>query len=273
MSQQVVERVVIIGVDGAGNYVTQAHTPQLDALFASSAHTFEAQTVFPTISAECWGAMLYGVLPEEHGLNNDIAAASAIPDDFPHRSVFGVARHRYPDAKLASFCCWSPINTGILESAAGVHTESLPDEELPQAAIRYMRENPDFKLLQVIFDGVDAAGHKFGYGTADYLDVITATDGRVGEIIEALKQHNLWEGTALITVTDHGGGGLHETGHGSDDPRDMTIFWSVAGPGIHPGLIKSPVSILDTAPVIAKLLELPVQEKWKGSVPGDVFLS
>jgi predicted AlkP superfamily phosphohydrolase/phosphomutase len=66
-------RVFIIGLDGAGSFVKAAHSPRIDAILQGGAYTYFAQTVFPTISAECWGALLHGVGPEKHGLNNDVA--------------------------------------------------------------------------------------------------------------------------------------------------------------------------------------------------------
>lgn len=42
-------RVIIISWDGAGNFVRNAHTPNLDRLFEAGAYTLEAQTASPTI--------------------------------------------------------------------------------------------------------------------------------------------------------------------------------------------------------------------------------
>lgn len=271
MNSKKAERVVIIGVDGAGRFVTQANTPKLDSLFAVSAHTYDAQTVFPSISAQCWGSLLYGVPPERHGIDNHQAANNMIPHDFAYESVFRAARKRWPDAKLASFCCWSPINTGIIEPSADVHTVSMSDPELGEQVIRYIRENPDFKMLFIVFDGVDAAGHQFGFGSAEYLEAISQTDKLAGEVLETLQEQNLWDDTLLISVTDHGGGGEHLYDHGSADPQDMTIFWSAAGPGVSAGAIEGPVTIMDTAAVIAKALDLPVKPYWSDKLVNRIF--
>lgn len=47
-----IARVFIIGWDGAGNFVKDAHTPNLDRLIRAGTFTFDAQTVSPTISAQ-----------------------------------------------------------------------------------------------------------------------------------------------------------------------------------------------------------------------------
>jgi arylsulfatase A-like enzyme len=45
---------------------------------------------------------------------------------------------------------------------------------------------------------------------------------------------------------------------------DLLIPWVLNGPGVQPGQITIPVSIMDTAPTIAYALELPLQAEWDG---------
>ena len=64
------KHVVILGVDGGGAFFEQADTPNLDRIFENGSVTYEAQCMYPSISAQCWGSMLHGVLPDYHGLPN-----------------------------------------------------------------------------------------------------------------------------------------------------------------------------------------------------------
>lgn len=264
-------KAVIIGVDGAGNFIKDADVPHMHALLQKGAYSYEAQTVFPSISAECWGSLLYGVDPRKHGLNNEKAIGQAVPSDFPYASVFKLARMQRPEAKLAAFSCWEPINTGIIEQSSGVHCVSKPDPELAEAIVSYIRENPDFILMFIQFDLPDAAGHLYGFGTPEQIRQIESTDRYVRMIEEALQDGGLLEETLLILVSDHGGGGAIPKDHGSEHPMDMTITWGVAGPGVHPGVIDTPVNIMDTAAVVAHALGLPAQSGWEGKIPDGVF--
>lgn len=264
----IIEHIVIIGWDGAGNFVQAAHTPNLDRLAAAGAFDFQAQTELPTISAQCWGSLLHGVSPEKHGRTNELAAKDVYPEDSPYPSIFRVAREAFPDAKLASFCAWPPINDGLIESSIGVHKVSLPDEELVEAAAAYITANPDFKLLFLALDLPDAAGHRHGYNTDAQLRVIEESDAHTGIVLQALESAGIREQTLIIAVSDHGGGGADAHEHGSSHPLDRTIFWGCAGPGVEPGAqIPGGITIKDTAAVVAKALGIPSPAAWEAQSP------
>lgn len=292
------QRVIIIGWDGAGHFVQKAHTPRLDGIARGGVIGYEAQTVMPTISAQCWGSLLHGVAPEKHGLTNDIAARETYAANSPYPSVFRVVREQEPDAKLAAFSSWNPINTGIIEEGLEVHkgtaeTEELAEEEaarLPEtatagiprvtrkdrrialAAAGYIREHPDFRLLFVQFDLPDAAGHQEGYDTPHQWRSIESTDEHTGLILDALEEQGLMADSLLILVSDHGGGGAHPNDHGSDHPMDRNIFWCCAGPGIAAGArLTDSFTITDTAAVAIRALGLSVPGAWEARVPEGLF--
>ena len=129
----------------------------------AGAYSYDAQTVFPSISAECWGSLLYGVSPDQHGLDNDRAIHGQIPESFPYASLFKLARQQWPDAPLSAFS-WEPINTGIIENTINVHMESKPDPELTEAIVDYIHERR-FQTDVHSVGSPDGAGHKYGFGT------------------------------------------------------------------------------------------------------------
>ncbi|WP_308636898.1 alkaline phosphatase family protein [Paenibacillus silvisoli] len=267
-----IQRVIIIGWDGAGNFVQAAHTPYLDRIIARGAIAYDAQTASPTISAECWGAMMHGVNPEKHGLTNSKAEKQQFPIDSPYPSIFRIVREADRAAKLASFSAWEPINYGIIESDLEVHNISLPDRDVALAAADYITNNPDVRLLFVHLDLPDMAGHKHGYNTPEQLRAIEETDANTGIILDGLERAGLMDESLIIIVSDHGGGGEIDTDHGSDHPLDKTIFWACAGPGIEPGTILSTnLTITDTAAVVAHALGLEAPITWEAKLPERLF--
>jgi arylsulfatase A-like enzyme len=77
------------------------------------------------------------------------------------------------------------------------------------------------------------------------------------------------DNATVVLQSDHGG---HDRNHGTDLPEDMTIPWLAAGPGIRQGhTIESTVSLLDTAPTIARLLGLAPHREWEGRCVEEIF--
>ena len=70
MGRTVYKHVVVIGIDGMGNYLLKTSTPNIDRIFENHAKTYHALSMSPTISAQNWSSMLLGCSPEVHGFTN-----------------------------------------------------------------------------------------------------------------------------------------------------------------------------------------------------------
>lgn len=224
MKNSIYEHAVIIGIDGMGNFNRLADTPNMDRIFKRGAVCDFALSMYPTVSAQNWGAMLLGVDPEIHGLTNAVVSSQhycskAIP------SLFLRVREKYPGAYLASCSNWNPINYGIIEQDIGVdfHTDDK-DENLCCMIEKCIEKKP--KLLFVQFDECDGAGHSFGYGTENHLRQIEKTDTLVGRIYEAYEKAGIIKDTLFTVIADHGG---DEHSHGSYTDGEKYIYFAAAG--------------------------------------------
>lgn len=259
-------RVFVIGVDGAmGRSVREAETHRIDSLLSGGVVSYSAQSVVPSASFEAWGAMFHGVGPGKHQINGD----NPCREEVPWPSFMKVIKHASPQVQCASFSCWNPINTHIIEASCDCHCVSLPDPELTKEAASYIRvTTPDVYFMQLDF--VDGAGHSQGYGSDAYLKQITQTDALVGEILSAIADAGVLEESIVILLSDHGGLGH---GHGSDAPECLEIFWGCAGPGIRQGVVlDTEVQIMDTAAVVLHAFGLPAPDAWDARVPDGVFI-
>ncbi|UKS25266.1 alkaline phosphatase family protein [Paenibacillus sp. HWE-109] len=270
-STSAIKRVIILGIDGAGAFVKQAPTPHIDALLMEGSQTDRAQTVFPSNSGECWGSLLHGVLPEKHESHLHIKMDNERPISSPTSSLFQILSEAKPDSKMASFVCWRPIQSGVIENNESVHKFAAPDEALVPAIAAYIRSTPDLELLFVQLDDVDAAGHRHGYGSEGHLLAISQADGQIGEICQTLLDAGMLAESLIIITTDHGGGGVDEFDHGSDQPGDMTIFWGCRGPGVAANADLAGLTIMDTAAVALHALGLPIPGDWDGKLPEGLF--
>ena len=261
------KRVFILGFDGAGAAPEQLKVPGIRRVFSQGAFTWKAQTAFPTISAECWGTMLHSVEPEQHRLTNDIVSREPYPEDSPYPSIFRLLREQRPEARMASFAEWAPINVGIIESNLGVDMATAHGDKLGRMISDYLREN-DPTLLFMQLDGPDEGGHTHGYFTQGHYDAIEESDAVLGMVLDAIQREGMWEDSLILLTTDHGGGGGNPRSHGADHPLDKTIYWGCCGPMIARGrALSGPVYVADTAAVAAMALGLRTPDCWIGKIP------
>ena len=263
------KHVVILGVDGGGAFFQNASTPRCDAIFKGCAFTYKAQAQKPTISAQNWGSILHGVLPEFHGLTNGIVASRPYPPDSPYPSIFRVVREAWPNAALASFCVWNPVNYGIIENNLGVVEGTGTDAAMTQLTVNYLDKNTP-TLLYVHFDLCDAAGHGNGYGSPEHLQSLATADGYIGRIYDKLQDRGLLDETLFIVCTDHGGtpGGSH----GGNTQAELDVFMGVAGKTVDGDTGIQDAENRDIAAIAAYALGLEFPETWTARVPTGVFL-
>ena len=274
VSKGAYKHVVIVGVDGGGAFFKDTPTPRCDEIFKNQATTYRSKTSYPTISAQCWGSLLHGVLPEFHGLTNQIAKTVAYPEDSPYPSIFRVVREAMPEAKLASIVDWNAINYGIIENNLGVVKDHGSDLAVTQKIVNYFTsEMPT--LLFVQFDSGDSAGHSYGYGSKNHLAAISAIDALIGSVYDQLRLKNILDETLFIVTADHGGTPTKEDGsvggnHGGDTDAERYVFLGVAGKTVANGTIED-AETRDVAAIAAYALGLECPETWTGHVPTGVF--
>lgn len=267
------KRVVIIGVDGMGAFVKDTDTPNMDRIFAEGATTYTAQTAFPSISAQSWGSMFIGSSAYVHGLNNTIVGETPYENaELP--TFFKRVKDAMPDAKLASFCDWNPINVGIIEDGMDVDKRSNKDAVLHEEIVEYFADN-DPTLFYAHFDSPDAAGHGNGYGSEKHLKQVTTVDGYIGKIYDALVQNDKIEDTLFIVTTDHGGTPDAPGDHGGTTEAEMNIFFGAVGKSVKKGGTVGEMNIRDVAAIVLHAFGIDVPEfdidGFSAQIPDGLF--
>ena len=271
------EHVVVIGVDGLGAaYLPRAVTPNLNKLMKSGAWTLHARAVMPSSSSPNWASMIMGAGPDLHGVTSN----DWMPDKFDVKpaavgsggifpTIFGVLREQRPDAVIGVFHDWKDFGRLLETNAPNVLKHVKDALETTEAAIKYLRENkPHFLFIH--FDGVDHAGHAFGWSSPQYVKAVELTDSLIGAILDALDAAALTEKTAVLVTADHGGKGQK---HGGNSPEELQIPWILKGPGVRRGAeLRSVVNTFDTAPTLAFMLGLKPPACWIGQPVHEAFL-
>ncbi len=244
--------------------LTTANCPTLADLRRRGASTLSARSVMPCITLPCHMSIFHSVPPERHGVTSNTWAPMARP-------VPGLVEIAQQAGKRAAFVYnWEPLRNlsqpeRLAFSFMRDNTKSPDgDDVIAAEAVRYLAtEQPDF--IFVYFGTVDQTGHDHGWMSPQYLAQLERVDAALGRVLAALPGDG-----NIVLQADHGG---HARGHGTDSAEDMTIPWIAAGPGIkRDHTIQAPVSLLDTAPTIARLLGLKPHAEWEGRSPDEIFL-
>lgn len=257
-------RVVFIMVDGLRpDAITATDAPFLDGLRARSAYTLVACSVMPSVTLPCHVSIFHSVPPARHGITDNTWHSMARP-------VTGLVEHLKAHGKRSGFIYnWEQLRDlnrpGHLHYSCFEDTAySMDGDEWVARTATEQIASAKLDFLFVYYGTVDTAGHAFGWMSEGYLQHVRLVDTLVGRMMAAGDAD-----TTFIVHSDHGG---HERDHGHDIPADMTIPWFITGRGIKTGhVIQQPVSLLDTAPTVARLLGVPPHPDWEGVVVAEAF--
>lgn len=262
---QTAPTTVLVIIDGLRpDALAVACCPNLATLRAKGATTLHASSVMPSITLPVHMSIFHSVPPTRHRIttNDWVPMAKPIPGLIDVAHAAGTV--------TASFYNWEPLrNVSRPRSLSfsymrdNYETDPDGDQVIADEAVRYFSSDcPDFAF--VYFGALDAFGHKYGWMSDGYLAQLECVDGALGTLLGALPA----DATVLVT-SDHGG---HDRDHGTDKPEDMIVPWIIAGPGIRRGYeIKTPVSLLDTAPTLARVLGITPNSEWEGQCVEEVF--
>ena len=243
--------------------IAGVNCPHLKALMARSSHTLEAQSVMPSITLPCHTSIFHSVPPTRHGVTTNVFQPMARP--LP--GLIDVANAA--GKRCSIFHNWEPLRDinrpEALFSSFFANTAHQADGDSFVAAAA-ARDIPVFKpdFAFVYLGTVDTSGHAYGWMSDGYLRQIETVDECLGQVLDALPSD-----ANIVLHADHGG---HDRGHGTEMREDMTIPWMASGPGVKRGhVISEAVSLLDTAPTLARLMGLPAHHQWEGRVVEEIF--
>lgn len=99
-----------------------------------------------------------------------------------------------------------------------------------------------------------------------YLASIAYADSKLGLVLDRLEECGLMENTLIVLWSDHGWQLGEKLAFRKFTlwERALRLPLMMAGPGIHPGVVKNPVSLVDMAPTILAQLGLPAFDEFSG---------
>lgn len=257
----------LIMIDGLRpDAIGLAATPNIHSLIQRGASTLTAQSLMPTITLPCHTSIFYSIPPARHGITTNTWSPMARP-------IPGIVEHAKSNGKTcAFFYSWEPLRDicqpeNLIMSYFRLRDpyDLSSDDPILSAALEF-RQQEDADFIFLYFGSTDIAGHKFGWMADGYLKQVEHVDTLLGAYLAQLDDDD-----AILLQSDHGG---HDRSHGSDLPEDMTVPWMVVGNNIRANYtIQSPISLLDTAPTLAHLLNIQPHPAWEGRSLDEIFNS
>jgi arylsulfatase A-like enzyme len=259
-----IERVIIISYDGLRpDAIDLAPMPNLMQLRDNGAHApLNARTIDYPATSPSHASMLTGYCMEDHGViynkffqymgyakGTDVFQ---LAHEAGMKTIMIVSKD-----KLRQMA--EPETTDVFEVAYG-------EPAIQRAVLAQLEE--DFNLMFIHFAGADNRGHKWGWMSYEYFQVLNKGDAVLGEIIKTLKEKNRFASTLFIISSDHGG---HGTNHIGLIIEDYRIPWIAYGPGVPQTEITRQLYTFDTAVTAAYALGLPMQPDWDGIPVYEIF--
>jgi len=263
-----VAHVFIVSFDGGKpSVIADSEMPMLKTLVADGAHTWQAQTVVPSITLLSHASLISGVGPMKHHINwNDWLPERGL---IPVPTIFSLAHpHGFTTAMFVGKPKFKHLN---LPGSLDEFVLPLPQADARAVAAAFAARlpllNPDLCLIH--FADPDTAGHHYGWGSPEQKVAFAASDAALKVVMDALKAAGIAETSVVILTADHGG---HDKTHGSASPEDVNIPWIAWGKGVKKGVVlTTPISTCDTAATALWLLGLPIPEGFDGKPVTEAF--
>lgn len=252
------EKVILISIDGCrSDGLMNCKNPYLSELLSESTYSLTETTVIPSVTLPCHMSMFHSVTPQRHGITTNVYTP-------PVRPVNGLFEQIKNAGKISSmYYGWEPLRDiarpGSLLASEYINAYSFDntDRLLTESAARYIRKaKPDFVFLYMV-ETDEKGGHDNGWMSDEYLKCIHNAIDNAKMIIDEFGD----EYTVIITA-DHGG---HDRSHGSEMPEDMTVPVILHGKMFEKGREFKGGSILDIAPTIADIMNIPCPREWEGT--------
>ena len=212
----------MIGIDGVNPTLITENEVNLKWLIENGASTMKARSTIEAWSAPGWTQILCSMSDILTGVINNywlppwagFGAQNITPitgqDAAPFPCVFQVIKQQNPNISTLYYYDWIWLQIlGNQGMGPWIDFEYYPGnnfkDDLIAENFTNVIENCSLPNFSVVYFGeVDSYGHLYGWGSAEYQQKLTQTDQRVGQILDALRNHQILEDVYIGVVSDHG---------------------------------------------------------------------
>lgn len=271
VSRESVSRgVLLLVIDGCrSDALTRVPVPHIHSMAKGGSSTLAATTVHPTATLPVHFSIFSSLPPENHGVMENGERPMPLPGVVTIPEVVKAS-----GGKSCAFFNWEPLRdlapAGCMDHMLFMANLDKPwgDMEIAAAAATHIVDAlPDFAFIYL--GHVDIVGHAHGYMSREYLRAIQRADEAIGLILTTLARRGLRGRYNMILQSDHGG---VDHAHHHPLPEVVTVPWLAFGPDVRDEhILSARVTVLDTAPTLARLLGLAGHACWQGRVVEELF--
>jgi hypothetical protein len=290
-------RVVVIGIDGfLQNCLFESKHTAFDYFKNEGSYTNNARTSITAISGPGWNNILCGFPIELTGvIDNDYVPGwvdnsknpvTSFFGDKPYPCLFSELKKNKKDLsiKVSSTYNWewfanftgSTIDNKqvdevfyCLQTYKELDEEYKCEEQVIKRSLSYIQD--DFDLLFNYFMTLDETGHNKTFCGKEYVTQISVLNDYIEQIIQELKNNNIYQNTYVIITTDHGAAYLG-LDHGFQNDDNVTVPLFIIGPNIKKGYhFKSPILDEDVTPTILEMFGYSPNDLWRGKSIKEAF--
>jgi arylsulfatase A-like enzyme/Tfp pilus assembly protein PilF len=250
-------------------------TPNLDALARHSVVFTHAYSQVP-ITNPSHATILTGTYPQFHHVND---FAIPLAEDLPDLPQI-LHQHGYHTAAFVAASVLDPkgaapgfdrgFDSYDAESVGGRRAEAVVEHVLA-----FLKKQPHCPLFLWVhlYDPhapyVSPEPFKSRYASAPYDGAIAYADSAIGHLIAQLRAQGLYENSVIAIMSDHGEslGDHGEQRHGYflyDETIHVPLLIKLPGKGLAEKRVEVRVGLVDVAPTILQIVDLPVPAAMQG---------
>ncbi|MDB4973779.1 MAG: hypothetical protein JWN48_2120 [Myxococcaceae bacterium] len=256
--------VVVVSIDGLRPDVITPSLTALHRLYLQGSSPKVARTIDKSATLPSHASMVSGVDSPVHGLEFNAYKPDkgpiARPTMFTVAHEAGLPTYMFVGKSKLKHLLTKPSDAEI--NIAGGGCKRVIKEALPQ--LQKMKRG----LLFMHFADPDAAGHRNGWMSNQYVDAAQTADACVAEVMNTIEHGGNMARTLLIVTADHGG---HGRSHGTRMEVDQRIPWFAWGAGAKRGRTHNEVHTTDTAATALGALGLKLPNEVLGKAVNEAM--